>query len=79
MTTEAKNVKYARQMRQLEKSKKETDPAKKMKPREMIRVRNRCRICGRARAVYRKFGICRICFRNMASDGLIPGVKKASW
>ena len=50
-----------------------------MKPREMIRVRNRCRICGRARAVYRKFGICRICFRNMASDGLIPGVKKASW
>ena len=39
----------------------------------------RCRLCGRARAVYRKFGICRICFRDMASDGLIPGVKKASW
>ena len=34
---------------------------------------------GRARAVYRKFGICRICFRDMASSGLIPGVKKASW
>jgi small subunit ribosomal protein S14 len=50
-----------------------------MKPRAMIRVRNRCRICGRARAVYRKFGICRICFRNLASDGLIPGVQKASW
>ncbi len=79
MTTEAKNVKYRNQMRQLEKSKKETDPAKKMKPREMIRVRRRCRLCGRARAVYRKFGICRICFRGMASDGLIPGVKKASW
>ena len=39
----------------------------------------RCKICGRPRAVFRKFGICRICFRNMASDGLIPGVKKASW
>ena len=35
--------------------------------------------CGRARAVYRKFGICRICFRNLASGGMIPGVKKASW
>lgn len=79
MTTEAKNVKFRNQLRALEKSKRETDPAKKMKPRAMIRVRNRCRICGRARAVYRKFGICRICFRGMASDGLIPGVKKASW
>ncbi len=44
-------------------------------------TRNRriCKICGRPRAVYRKFGICRICFRNLASQGLIPGVKKASW
>jgi ribosomal protein S14 len=79
MSTEAKLVKYRRQMAALEASKKQTDPAKKMKPRERIRVRFRCRLCGRARAVYRKFGICRICFRNMASDGLIPGVKKASW
>jgi small subunit ribosomal protein S14 len=43
------------------------------------RHRNRCKLCGRPRAVYRKFGICRICFRNLASRGLIPGVKKASW
>ena len=43
------------------------------------RVHRRCRLCGRPRAVYRKFGICRICFRNMADVGLIPGVKKASW
>ena len=43
------------------------------------RHRNRCKLCGRPRAVYRKFGICRICFRNLASKGLIPGVKKASW
>ena len=40
---------------------------------------NRCRLCGRARAYYRKFQICRICFRNLASEGKIPGVKKASW
>ena len=44
-----------------------------------VRHRNRCKLCGRPRAVYRKFGICRICFRNMALDGLIPGVMKASW
>ena len=44
-----------------------------------VRHRNRCKLCGRPRAVYRKFGICRICFRNLASGGLIPGVKKASW
>lgn len=43
------------------------------------RVRRRCKICGRPRAVYRKFGICRICFKNLANEGLIPGVKKASW
>lgn len=39
----------------------------------------RCEICGRARAVYRKFKVCRICFRTMANEGKIPGVKKASW
>ena len=46
-------------------------------PRERIRV-VWVQVCGRPRAVYRKFGICRICFRDMASNGLIPGVKKAS-
>ncbi len=39
----------------------------------------RCGICGRPRAVYRKFKVCRICFRNLALDGMIPGVVKASW
>ncbi len=48
-------------------------------PKFKTRGYTRCRRCGRARAVYRKFGICRICFRNLASRGLIPGVKKASW
>ena len=39
----------------------------------------RCRICGRPHGYLRKFGICRICFRELAHDGQIPGVKKASW
>ncbi len=56
------------------------DPSKvKLTPRQRIRIRLRCRLCGRPRAIYRKFGLCRICFRNLASQGLIPGVKKASW
>lgn len=40
---------------------------------------NRCKMCGRPRAFLRDFGLCRICFRNMALDGKIPGVKKSSW
>ncbi len=48
-------------------------------PKFRVRKRNRCKLCGRPRAYYRKFGICRICFRELASQGLIPGVKKASW
>jgi small subunit ribosomal protein S14 len=43
------------------------------------RQHSRCKICGRPRSVYRKFGICRICFRQLADRGLIPGVRKASW
>jgi small subunit ribosomal protein S14 len=44
-----------------------------------VRQYNRCQRCGRPRAYYRKFGICRICFREMALAGQIPGVRKASW
>jgi small subunit ribosomal protein S14 len=43
------------------------------------RIRNRCMITGRARGVYRKFNISRIMLRELAADGLIPGVRKASW
>ena len=39
----------------------------------------RCKICGRPHAYLRKFGVCRICFRELAYRGQIPGVKKASW
>jgi small subunit ribosomal protein S14 len=49
------------------------------KPKFAVRAYTRCQLCGRPRAVYRKFKICRICFRNLANEGKIPGVKKASW
>ncbi len=42
-------------------------------------VRNRCQICGRPRGYIRRFGVCRICFRELALKGQIPGVTKASW
>ncbi|HUW57064.1 MAG TPA: type Z 30S ribosomal protein S14 [Planctomycetota bacterium] len=48
-------------------------------PKYKTRGYTRCQLCGRARAVYRKFKICRICFRNLARHGMIPGVRKASW
>ncbi len=43
------------------------------------RVRNRCSRCGRPRAYMRRFDLCRICFREMANEGQIPGVVKSSW
>jgi len=48
-------------------------------PKNSTRAYNRCKICGRPHAYMRKFGICRICFRELAHSGQIPGVKKASW
>lgn len=44
-----------------------------------VRVRNRCRICGRPRGYMRRFDMCRICFRQEASRGRLPGVVKSSW
>lgn len=49
------------------------------KPKFKVRAYNRCRRCGRPRGYIRKFGICRICFRQLALNGDIPGVTKASW
>ncbi|MDA0658229.1 MAG: type Z 30S ribosomal protein S14 [Planctomycetota bacterium] len=48
-------------------------------PKFSSRLEHRCNLCGRPRAVYRKFGVCRICFRKLADQGVIPGVRKASW
>jgi len=49
------------------------------KPKYKIRFRNRCRICGRPRGFLRKFQMCRLCFRQLALKGEIPGVTKSSW
>jgi small subunit ribosomal protein S14 len=51
----------------------------KREPKFSSRLVRRCELCGRVRAVYRKFRICRICFRMLALKGQIPGVRKASW
>lgn len=51
----------------------------KRKPKFSTRTVNRCFRCGRNRAYMRKFGLCRICFRELANRGLIPGIKKSSW
>ena len=51
----------------------------KKKPKYKTRGYTRCELCGRSRAVYQKFRICRICFRKLALEGMIPGVRKASW
>jgi small subunit ribosomal protein S14 len=51
----------------------------KRKNKFSVRDYHRCQRCGRPRAYYRKFGICRLCFRQLALQGMIPGVRKASW
>ncbi len=51
----------------------------KRKQKFKVRQYNRCRQCGRPRGYLRKFGLCRICFRELALQGQIPGVTKASW
>ena len=86
MSTNAKEARYRVQLKKIEahkielrKPEAQRDKKKMLLPRELVHIRSRCKICGRGRAVYRKFGICRICFRDKASDGLIPGVRKASW
>ena len=48
-------------------------------PKFAVRKYTRCRKCGRARSVFRKFGVCRMCLRQMAHNGELPGVTKSSW
>jgi small subunit ribosomal protein S14 len=61
------------------KRKGEAIPRKLRKYALSVRAYNRCNLCGRDRGYYRKFKIWRCCFRKLASEGKIPGVKKASW
>jgi small subunit ribosomal protein S14 len=49
------------------------------KPKFQVRAYTRCSVCGRPHSVYRKFGICRICLRQMAHKGQLPGITKSSW
>ncbi len=51
----------------------------KKTPKFKTRAYTRCNVCGRSRGYLRKFGLCRICFRKLASEGKVPGIKKASW
>ena len=51
----------------------------KRTPKFKVRAYTRCQRCGRPRAVYRKFGLCRICLRELAHQGFIPGMTKSSW
>lgn len=44
-----------------------------------VRNKNRCNLCGRARAYIRRFGLCRLCFRELAHEGKLPGVVRATW
>jgi len=48
-------------------------------PKFKVRKGNRCKLCGRPRGYMRKFDMCRLCFRKLASNGRIPGVRKSSW
>ena len=49
------------------------------KPKFPVRTYHRCPLCGRARGYMRKFDMCRLCFRKLASTGMLPGVRKSSW
>ncbi len=51
----------------------------KRPPKYRVQQRNRCQLCGRPRAYMRKFALCRICFRELAVTGVIPGIRKSSW
>jgi small subunit ribosomal protein S14 len=52
---------------------------REMRRKYKVQVRNRCRVCGRPKGYMRRFQLCRICFREMALRGEIPGVVKSSW
>jgi len=51
----------------------------KRKQKFAVREYTRCERCGRPHAVYRKFKLCRVCFRELANEGKLPGIRKASW
>ena len=60
-------------------AKKSLIPKQKRKPTHPVAGYNRCFVCGRPRGYFRKFGVCRICLRELAHQGVIPGMTKSSW
>ncbi|SFA48682.1 SSU ribosomal protein S14P [Parageobacillus thermantarcticus] len=60
-------------------AKKSMIAKQKRTPKFKVRAYTRCERCGRPHSVYRKFKLCRICFRELAHKGQLPGIKKASW
>jgi len=60
-------------------AKKSLIEKQKREPKFKVRKYSRCKLCGRPRGYIRTFGLCRLCFRKLASEGLIPGVQRSSW
>ena len=75
MATTARKAKHTKSLIAMARDKADH----KKTPKLAVRHRNRCWRCGRSRAFLRKFGVCRLCFRQLALNGEIPGVIKASW
>ena len=71
--------KAARLKAEKAKDAKRVEAGKKPLTKSNVRAYNRCQICGRRHAFMRKFSVCRLCFRELAVNGMIPGVTKASW
>ncbi len=71
--------KYKEKRRRLKEEGKWVELQKLPRDASPVRQNNRCRLCGRARGYLRKFGVCRICFRELSLEGKIPGIRKSSW
>ena len=71
--------KYKEKRRELKEQGKWTELQKLPRDASPVRQNTRCPICGRTRGYLRQFGVCRICFRELALEGKIPGVRKSSW
>lgn len=71
--------KYKEKRRRLKEEGKWVELQKLPRNASPVRQNNRCELCGRVRGYLRKFGVCRICFRELALEGKIPGIRKASW
>jgi small subunit ribosomal protein S14 len=74
MATTAKIAKEVKKQAEIDRAR-----AAGVQPKFAVRLRNRCKNCGRPRGFLRKFSLCRICFRKFALAGEVPGVTKASW